>query len=245
MEIRITQIMEIFKNIFITIIFLFISINNTNGKVYGVFYAVNGDLNCPENDMKDLADLYRNRGAMIFLIRGESVNRTNIFKYLKKQAKSCKEEDMLVFAFSGHGCNDGISCGDGFIWYNEIVSIFNSSKACRKIIFTGACESGGIKKAANKIKLPKNGHFVAFTASRKNEYSLEEVGKRNSYFYKRVINGLKGGADSNKDRKITVKELYEYISKYVRSDVDEDDVEHPTAYGRFNDNLVLMSWIKY
>ena len=213
------------------------------GKVYGVFYGANGSsLSCPENDVTDLAKLYRSKGAGIYLIRGKSVTRSNVIKYLKIQANACNEEDMLIFAFSGHGWNDGIQCGSDFLMYSEIISIFNTSKAARKVIFTGACESGGIKRSAKKVKIPSNGHFVAFTASRGNEYSLEQVGSHNSYFYGRLIKGLKGAADANKDRTITAKELFIYLNKYVRIDVDEDDYEHPTAYGRFSDNLVLMSW---
>ena len=245
MVILITLTMETFKKGILLLLLLCTSII-TQCKVYGVFYVVNGhNLGCPENDVTDLAKLYRSKGAGIYLIRGKSVTKRNVIKYLKIQAEACKEEDMLVFAYSGHGWNNGMQCGNDFIMYSEIINIFNTSKAARKIIFTGACESGGIKYSAKKIKIPSNGHFVAFTAARSNEYSLEQVGSHNSYFYYRVIKGLKGAADTNKDRVITAKELFTYLNKYVRIDVDEDDFEHPTAYGRFSDNLVLMSWKQY
>ena len=219
--------------------------NIADSKAYGVFYGTNGrDLTCPENDMADLASLYRNRGASIFLIRGKSVKRSTVLDCLRKQAKKCEPDDMLILAFSGHGCNDGISCGWDFILYNEIINIFNTSKACRKVIFVGACESGGMARAIKRAKLPKNGQIFALSSSRRNEYSLEQLGKRNSYFYERLLKGLKGSADKNEDRIITAKEIFDYISSYIRKDVSSDNYEHPTAYGRFNDNLRLISWFK-
>ena len=236
--------MQTFKKILLVTLFIFAA-NLAYSKVYGVFYGTNGwNLSCPENDITDLAKLYRNRGASIFLIRGKSVTKRNVITYLKKQASVCDEDDMLIFAYSGHGWNGGMSCGYDCITYYEIISIFNTCKACRKVIFTGACESGGIRDAIKKAKLPSNGQIFALTASRKNEYSYEQVGARHSYFYGRIINGLKGAADKDENRIVTAKELFEYLSKYVRNDACIDDGEHPTAYGKFNDNLRLISWFK-
>ena len=39
---------------------------NANAKMYGVFYGKNGDnLCCPQNDVTDLADLYRKNGGQV------------------------------------------------------------------------------------------------------------------------------------------------------------------------------------
>ena len=234
--------MQIYKKLFL-LIALLLSFSYSNATVYGLFYGANHNgLHCSENDIIDLTKLYRDKGAQIIRIIGTGVNRQNVITYLKRQAAACKEEDMLVFAYSGHGCNQGIACKNEFIYYSEIISIFNTSKACRKVIFTGACESGGIKDYVKNIHLPSNGHFIAMASSRKSELAYEEEGAYRSYFYNRIIEGLNGMADANNDKIVTAKELFNYVEKTVRQDVDwMEDGEHPTAYGRFSDNLRLMS----
>tara|TARA_B110000003_G_C16244023_1_gene376239 strand:- start:191 stop:571 length:381 start_codon:yes stop_codon:yes gene_type:complete len=71
-------------------------------------------------------------------------------------------------------------------------------------------------KLKDDSKLPNN--FNMFSASQISQASSstkKETGVKNGIFSYYLMKGLEGGADLNKDRKITNGELYEYLSTNV------------------------------
>ena len=54
-------------------------------------------------------------------------------------------------------------------------------------------------------------------SSKAEETSLESSGLRQGVFSHFLIRGLKGEADANQDKIVTIEELYDYINKNVRS----------------------------
>ena len=64
----------------------------------------------------------------------------------------------------------------------------------------------------------------------------------NGFFTKHLIRGLGGGADSDKDRRITAKELFDYVSKGVKSQTNNR--QHPVMWGSFDDNLTIVEYRK-
>lgn len=218
--------------IFLTLI-LFPSI--INGKMYGLFYGVNSDgLRCPENDVSDLASLYRSKGGNVILIRGNKINKYVVINNLKKQAMACTMNDILIFAYSGHGNNDLIMCGNAeYIPFNEIKQIIAKSKARRKVLILDSCRSGSITDTNGLVK-DKFTQVVVFTSSRRNQDSWEMRGKRNSVFFTLLLKGLRGKADYNRDKKVTASELYKYVSR-------SSYLQNPTMKGRFSRGLVLST----
>ena len=55
-----------------------------------------------------------------------------------------------------------------------------------------------------------------------------------------TLRSLKGGADTNRDRTITAKELYHAVSTGVRALSNE--MQHPVMWGNFEDNMPVMVW---
>ena len=238
--------------IFFAISFVLIS-TFTNASVYGVFYGkVYDGLRSTENDVTALTKVYRNNRAAngdtlkggIFLIRGDGVTKHNVIKYFTKQAVDSDYDDILVFAYSGHGNRNGIFCGEEFITFKEIVSIFNISKAKTKIMYIGSCFSGGAFNAINCYNLSDKENFIVFTSSGIDEYSYEEVNANYSYFFRYLILGLKGYADKDNNGTINARELFTFIYDGVDKDTDflGNKKEHPMMFGRFNENTVLMQW---
>ncbi|MBK8670243.1 MAG: hypothetical protein IPN89_12615 [Saprospiraceae bacterium] len=62
-----------------------------------------------------------------------------------------------------------------------------------------------------------NGGTAIMMSSKKEEVSLEYGGLRQGVFSHFLIKGLKGQADANGDKLITVTELYDYVSSNVKS----------------------------
>ena len=58
----------------------------------------------------------------------------------------------------------------------------------------------------------KDKSVMFFLAARSNEQALEISTMKNGLFTAYLQQGLRGSADVNRDRSITAKELYDYVS---------------------------------
>lgn len=81
---------------------------------------------------------------------------------------------------------------------------------------------------------------MLFLSSRGNETSIERRDMKNGFFTSCLQKGLRGGADVNRDRVITAKELFSYVSRNVK--LLSNDKQHPVMWGKFSDNMVVMKW---
>jgi hypothetical protein len=63
---------------------------------------------------------------------------------------------------------------------------------------------------------------------------------KNGIFTTCLLRSLKGGADVNRDRTITAKELYTAVSKGVK--VMSLNQQHPVMWGNFDDAMPVMVW---
>lgn len=77
-------------------------------------------------------------------------------------------------------------------------------------------------------------------AARSNEQALEISTMKNGLFTAYLQQGLRGSADVNRDRIITAKELYDYVSKKVIE--RSEGKQHPVMWGKFSDDVPVMTW---
>lgn len=225
-----------FKVFMLALLMLF-DVSVCQAKMYGVFYATNGDdLSCPENDVTDLAELYRERGGNVILIRGDGVTRNAVLSSIRRQVKACSQDDIIMFAYSGHGNNGFIACGSNeIIKFSEIKHEISIAKAKRKVLFIDACYSGSASNGGGLIQgNHDDSNVLIFTASKSNQMSSEAQGARNSVFYSALLPGLKGKADKNNDGKVSAKEIYEYVKAHSM-------FQDPTMIGKFDENMTLAT----
>ena len=128
----------------------------------------------------------------------------------------------------------------GVISYNEIQNIMKAAKARRKVIFAMACYSGGLTlKNGNAYKRnTEKTSVMLYTSSRSSEVSWEHKDMYNSFFFKRILEAFCGAADRNGDRKITARELFNYVNPKVIGDTD--GLQHPQMWGKFDDSMVVV-----
>jgi uncharacterized caspase-like protein len=62
----------------------------------------------------------------------------------------------------------------------------------------------------------------------------------NGVFTASLLRGLRGGADTNRDRMITAKELFDFVHSGVVE--KSKGKQHPVMWGQFDDHWVLMDW---
>lgn len=223
---------------------------NAEAKTYLVSVGVSDypgtshDLNLPVSDAKTIQYVYsKNSNAESVLVTNSDATRNNVLAKMRSTFSKANDNDIIVLFFSGHGSSVGAFCAyDGDIQYSEIRQIMAASKAKTKIIFADACFAGKMRQGRKNSNNQSFNKFniMLFLSSRSNETSLERRNMKNGIFTTCLQKALRGGADANRDRKITAKELFLYVSKYVKQ--LSNDRQHPVMWGKFDDNMVIMKW---
>ena len=77
-------------------------------------------------------------------------------------------------------------------------------------------------------------------SARSKEPSIEDLTMKNGVFPAYLVMGLKGSADKNKDRVITARELFDFVSENVKKKTNYK--QHPVAWGHFSDDMPVMTW---
>lgn len=199
-----------------------------------------------EADAKAIAEFYKKGTKNVIVITGKYATKSQIVKSLKSQFARAKTNDKIVFFYSGHGYPGGFcpyemtKFEDG-LKYSEVLAIMRNSKARSKFFFADACHSGSIRQR-DSCTIPEAGNVLLFLSSRGNEYSAENPFLSNGYFTKYLLRGLGGGADVNRDKRITARELFNYVSDAVKSQTNNR--QHPVMWGKFDDNLVIAEYHK-
>jgi hypothetical protein len=165
----------------------------------------------------------------------EEATRNNILIALQTQFKKADANDMVIMYFSGHGLEgcflpydyDGMN---NKLLHSEVLDVFKQSKAKYKLCLGDACHSGSLTTtlaAKSPAKVTLDRYYAAFDessggtallmSSKGEEVSLEDSGLRRGVFSHYLIKGLKGEADSNGNKIVTVNELHRYVVEKVRS----------------------------
>lgn len=202
-------------------------------------------LPCSAGDAKAMSNLFKEyNGAEVFMLLDKNATRDHIIRVLKSQFSKSTPQDEIIFAYSGHGFDGGITCYDtkNVIYCKEIQEILRSCKAKRKVMFIMSCHSGSFTKkygydSRSKGYQSNKSDVMLYLSSRANEYSWETSAMQTSYFFNALIKGLRGEADANGDKAVTARELFNFVNKKVINDTGGR--QHPQMYGKFSDNMVV------
>jgi hypothetical protein len=179
----------------------------------------------------------------------EDATRTNILRAMRQTFLKADENDVVLLYFSGHGLQGSFLPVD-FDGYNnklqhqDIQAIFNETKAKHKLCLADACHSGtltAMKAPGGAIKnyyrafAESEGGTALLLSSKGDEYSLEDQGLRQGIYSHFLIRGLKGEADSNRNKIVTIQELFDFVYKNVRSYTG--NIQTPTITGNYDKNM--------
>lgn len=168
----------------------------------------------------------------VTILVDEEATHDNIMETMKDVFGQAGPQDLVVFYFSGHGLNGSFLPidFDGYnnkISHEEIAEMFNKCRAKYKLCLADACHSGSLFAMRSGEEEPVLNQYyktlaksVSGTAlimsSKADETSLESAGLRQGVFSHFLIRGLKGEADVDKDKVVSIAELYDYIYSKVR-----------------------------
>ena len=201
------------------------------------------DLLHPADDARAVHRLFKkNSRATSVLLTDGNANKERILASARTLFSKAGEDDIVVFFFSGHGLPGCFAAYDEMIAYSELRRVFAACKAKNKMIFADACFSGNIRegKGDGSGMDDPDSNVMLFLSSRSYEYSIERPDMRNGIFAACLVRALKGGADVNRDRVITAKELFTAVSDSVK-DISRNQ-QHPVMWGNFDDSMPVMVW---
>lgn len=205
--------------------------------------GTHNDLTLPVKDAETIQWIYqKNNRAETVLLTNAKATRANVIKQMKQLFSKAESNDIIVLFFSGHGYKGGFMGYDTGISYHDIRKVMATSRSKNKMIFADACFSGGIRgnKKGEASSSLSSLEVMLFLSSRNDEPSIERRSMKNGFFTTCLQRGLRGGADFNKDRVITAKELFDFVSKGVKE--LSNDKQHPVMWGKFRDTMPVMVW---
>ena len=188
------------------------------------------------------------------LLIDERATAANIERALAEKLAIADADDIVVFYYSGHGVDgyfipvdfDGVH---NLLSHKRVEQLFDASSARHKLVMADACHSGGLLAAKAYDSRSTDRLYEAFAksqggtalllSSRTEEVSLEASGLRSGVFSHFVMRGMRGEADANHDKIVTVGELYDYTYGRVRDYTGKR--QSPVLSGRFDRGMPVAS----
>jgi len=242
--------------------------NNTYAVIVAVadyknFGTYDGDLNYTVNDARLFYDFLRSKkgGSVpaenIVYLTDSKASKANILAKGKALFSKAKENDRVIFFFSGHGSKgcfipyDATEYGGNYLYFSEVKSIFKSSPSNTKLLFADACFSGSMKASTSKSvqetmkkerKASSNMNIAVMMSCSGNETSMESSDLHQGLFTYYLIKGLGGQANSDKNKYVTIKELFSYVYRQTRAKAASmGETQTPELFGNFDLRLIVAN----
>ncbi len=244
------------KTLTLSILLLLASIT-VQAKIYAVVVGVeqyDGTVSNLNAAVDDAQKVYRylkaNKQNKVVLLTDKDATKQNILYAMQKVYGIAGKNDMIVFYFSGHGapgmfCPTNVKYGRMGLLHTEIRHAFKASKAKHKLCIADACYSGSIVSnttnsyATTSVRASQE-NVVIFMSSRENETSIESYLANAGIFTQYFLEGMQGAADTNKDKGVSLYELYAYVRKQVR--YYTKNKQTPIMYGHFNKKAIISQY---
>jgi uncharacterized caspase-like protein len=196
-------------------------------------------------DAKRFKEVMETQTRDITLLTSSNVTHDNVIEKLRAICNRAQKGDRVVFFYSGHGMPGAICAYDRPILYDDLIAVLSNSLASEKICFIDACHAGTMAKSATDnswVKSVKdNSGQIFFVSCRSDEYSSESTILGAGFFTQALLKGLRGKADTDNNRQITVIELFKYIYGDVLKHSQEK--QHPQLIApKSLYDVVISSW---
>jgi uncharacterized caspase-like protein len=250
-----------FLNLLILFLFSKIAIAQTTYAVvvgvadYKIMNDSNGDLKYADSDAAHFSDFLKSAAGgnvsaqNIILLRNKAATEASILQSMQIFQKA-GPNDRIIFYFSGHGLEKAfvpydVKQGDAksLLTHAEVKTAFKASRATTKLIIADACMSGSMKtkeapvSAEKAVKEFDKLNVAMILSSRSKQTSMEMMRIKGGLFTFYLLNGLNGKADKNQDKKVTIHELFGYMSPRVKKSASNGQA--PVFAGKFSNDLVL------
>jgi len=154
---------------------------------------------------------------------------------LAREARSQVRREVFLY-YSGHSDEEGLLLGNERVGYRELRKWIDSVGADVRIAILDSCASGalirlkgGVHRAPflSDVSTKARGHAF-LTASSADEAAQESDRVGAAFFTHFLISGLRGAADTNRDRRVTLNEAYQfaYSETLQRTETSRAGAQH-------------------
>lgn len=233
----------------ITLLLLLVAVAATiNARTYVLITGVSNYnhpkiQNLPQatKDAKTVYNLMKARYPDTSILTGSNANCGNVLEKLGAIVNRAGKNDCIIFYYSGHGSNEGLLYSDGLMKYYNLLQKVKNASAGKIIFIFDACQSGGSLNAVNAMKQrgELNPGVAIIAASRADETATESPLVGAGFLTQALVKGMRGNADGNADKTVTLKELFKYIYNDVT--VRSKSKQHPQliAPARLNNAAII------
>lgn len=180
-----------------------------------------------EDDAERFARLLSDLGfppERIILLRGASPDdlRAAFRRAIAaiREIQAAGGRTLLLLYYSGHADGVNLEMGRERLAFSEFRTLLEEAPAEVKLAFIDSCQSGALTAAKGGSPAPEfdlslaesiqvNGTAI-LTSSAAGENSQESAELRGSFFTSALLAGLRGAADADEDRRVTLAEIYQY-----------------------------------
>lgn len=227
-------------------VWLFVYAVPVQAKVYLVSVGIadypgtKHDLRVSDQDANTIAKVFNaTKDTSVRVLVNGNATQGALLSTMHTAFTNAQSDDTVILYFSGHGTPGAIVCHDGELTYQHIFKMLKGCKASKKIIVADACYTGKMRTTRQQSSNNNSQSVMLFLSSRTNEPS-QETKFKNSLFTIFLERGLRGGADTNKDRRISARELYDFVHKGVTE--ASGNKQHPVMWGKFDNNMTVIKW---
>jgi WD40 repeat protein len=194
-------------------------------------------------------------GEAVILLR--SPTATQLRETLESVARQLREtpaeQQLFLFYFSGHADRQALHLRESSLGLDELRRTLHGMTASVKLGIVDACQSGAL--AVDKGAMPAAGFAVSvrnelalrgtviLSSSGADEVSQEARILSGSFFTHHLVSGLRGAADRDGDRRVSVEEAYRYAA--LRTKLDTGGEQGPVINIELKgQGWLFLSWLK-
>ncbi|MGN1173683.1 MAG: caspase domain-containing protein [Muribaculaceae bacterium] len=194
-------------------------------------------------DAKQFKAVMENHTKNITILTSKYANRANVLEKLRAICNRAQKGDQIVLYFSCHGYAGGIYVYDGGISYETLDELLSESGASVKVCIVDACHAGSVGSSATS-GVPSSKKVIYMLGCRADEMSAESPLVGHGYFTQALLKGIRGKADANGDKQITIMELFNYVYNDVQHTTAKMEMsQHPQLIGSKEiAKEVIVSW---
>lgn len=238
------------KRISLLFIAVLISISINAQKTYALLVGVSNygiqsaNLQNTTKDVKQLKKVLDKQDMVVTTLTSSYATHTEIEKKINAIVQLAKPEDKIIFFFSGHGDTGKILLYDlQGLAYKDLTNMLSKAKTENIFCFIDACMSGSVSQTIYDWTDAHKG-ITFMMSSRADETSTENNWIGHGIYTQALLKGLRGLADKNHDRQITLMELFRYVYNDVTARTRErNQIQHPQLIGPDSSyDTVIAKW---
>ena len=198
-----------------------------------------------ESDAQQVAEVLKRYGAfeaegMVELLAPTADEVRGVLKSLAARAAASRPWDTLVVYYSGHADAADLHLRGTRLPLIELKNALGPELARTRIVVLDACRSGAITRAKGAVPMAPFSiegvvaddveGLALLTSSAPDEDSLESDALQASFFTHAWVSALRGAADVNDDKNVTLGEAFDYAAALTLSSTATSVTgpQHPT-----------------